>query len=71
MFINLHAECIDQKFGRGTFGRNAGVIIKKCNQKCLDANKRLKSEKKNAENKELKNEKKAAENKEVENEDNV
>jgi len=71
MFINLHAECIDQKFGRGTFGRNAGVIIKKCNQKCLDANKRLKSEKKNAENKELKNEKKAAENKEVENEDNL
>lgn len=61
MFINLHAECIDQNFGRGTFGRNAGVIIKKCNQKCLDANKRLKSEK-NAENKELKNEKKAAEN---------
>lgn len=55
MFINLHAECIDQNFGRGTFGRNAGVIIKKCNKKCLDANKRLKSEKNAAENQEVDN----------------
>ena len=26
MSIHFHAECIDQRFGRGTFGRNAGLI---------------------------------------------
>ena len=48
MSIHFHAECIDQRCRRGTFGRNAGVILKKCKQKCLDVNKRLKSEKKMA-----------------------
>lgn len=35
------AECIDLKFGRGTFVTNATVIHKKCNQKCLDTIKRI------------------------------
>ena len=38
-------ECIDIKYGKGYFNANAQIIIKKCNQKCLDVFKRLKREK--------------------------
>ena len=40
--ISFYTECIDTKFGRGTVVRNSLGINRKCNQKCLDANKRIK-----------------------------
>ena len=42
MFLNA-VECIDKIFGKGSFVRNQGIIMRKCNQKCIDINRRLKN----------------------------
>ena len=34
-FLSL-TDCIDRKYGAGTFAQNAHEISKKCSQKCLD-----------------------------------
>ena len=36
------AECINKRFGDGMFTKNKAIIIRKCNQKCLDAEKCMK-----------------------------
>lgn len=45
VFCFVFADCIDEKFGKGTYAANVVTITRKCNQKCLDANKRIKKEK--------------------------
>ena len=41
-FFIFLADCIDEKFGKGSYKKNLTSIQKKCNQKCLDTSKRLK-----------------------------
>lgn len=36
-------ECIDKKFGKRSYIKNMVAIVRKCNQKCLDANRRAKN----------------------------
>lgn len=40
--ISSFLDCIDAKFGEHTFAKNTFEITRKCNQKCIDSNKRLK-----------------------------
>lgn len=43
MSVILCVECVDKKYGPGTFLRNERDIVKRCNQKCIDVyNKRIK-----------------------------
>lgn len=35
-----YAECIDKKYGGGTFVSNKLDISKRCNQKCIDVAKK-------------------------------
>jgi len=35
-------DCIDKQFGKGTFSTNKISIVRKCNQKCSDVQKRIK-----------------------------
>ena len=36
------SECIDEKYGPGTFADNEAKILSKCNQKCQDSIRRIK-----------------------------
>lgn len=38
------AECIDRKYGNGTFITNEHDIKRRCNQKCIDVANRLKKQ---------------------------
>lgn len=75
-------DCVDRKYGKGTFTKYEHEIKQKCNQKCIDVcHKRIKKEKAEVENaagkKTAENEVesaaeddvKAAENKDAENKD--
>ncbi len=42
LFYLWFIDCIDKRFGNGTFQNNKIIINRKCNQKCLDAQKRIK-----------------------------
>ena len=44
--FSFMTECVDKRFGSGTFSKNCIIIRRKCNQKCLDSVKRLKKEEK-------------------------
>ena len=43
--LHFHCFCCtecNKRFGDGTFTKNKAIIIRKCNQKCWDAQKRMK-----------------------------
>jgi len=42
IYLYVFTECVDERFGEGTYKRNFHALQKKCNQKCLDTSKRLK-----------------------------
>ena len=37
-------DCVDRKYGLGTFLKNEHDIKKRCNQKCIDISKKLKKQ---------------------------
>lgn len=48
----MYIDCINKKFGAGTFAANQVTIMRKCNQKCLDTSKRFKKQEMPVEKKE-------------------
>ena len=41
-YLGNCADCVDITFGKGAFSKDYSMIVRSCNQKCLDAKGRLK-----------------------------